>query len=362
MKLASKVWLTVHLFLLIVLCSCNRNSINENDDEQPKIIKMVDEKPVDVKVLTLKESSFNRELLANGKLEAIRRANLKFLSDGVIKNIFISESDKVVAGQSLAILDNIQQQRQYAQSKLRHKQAILDYEDQLLRLGYRLSDTVKIDKTAKDIARLRSGLSTTEIELQRSGTDLSYTTLKAPFAGKIANLKAMVHSGSATSEYFCTLIDDSELLVDFMVLEQELNFIKNSKTVKIIPFNNEIHSYPGTIISINPLVDKSGMINVKARIRNIDGQLLDGMSVKVVAQQTISKQLAIPKDALLERQGRKVVFTVNKNTAFWNYVEIAYENSTQYAIKSGLKKGDQVIYEGNFNLAHDKPIQLLINH
>ncbi|NQX43054.1 hypothetical protein HQN84_29660 [Pedobacter steynii] len=96
------------------------------------------------------------------------------------------------------------------------------------------------------------------------------------------------------------------------------------------------------------------MIGVNASVRNIDGQLLGRMSVNVVAQQLLSKQLTIPKNVVLDRQVRKVVFMVNGNKAFWNYVEIAYENSSIYVIKSGLKPGRNVIYEGNFNLTHDK--------
>jgi len=352
---------SVYIFAVLALlsCSCREKKAevshltvaNENVSEQT-------EQAVEVRVQELHESVFNHELLANGKLEAVKRANLKFLTEGVIQQVFIKESDKVVAGQRLAVLDHTQQGRLYAQSQLKYKQAVMDYEDQLLRLGYRMTDTNKVAKELKNVARLRSGLSQSEIELQRAEADLRATSIRAPFTGKIANLKAKVYNNSSESEYFCTLIDDTELVVDFLVLEQELSFIRSSKHLKVIPFNDKIVSYPGTIFSINPLVDKSGMISVKALIQNSDRSLLDGMSVKVMVQQSISKQLVIPKTALVERQGRKVVFTAKKGIAHWNYVEVAYENSIEYAIKRGLKPGDQIIYEGNFNLAHDKPIAI----
>lgn len=347
-------------FLTIFLFACESIQKKEADTntqtqkkDEPKI-----QQPVAVSIVKLNETVFNRELLANGKLEAVKRANLKFKTEGIIARILIKESDRVIVGQRLASLDNTQQERIYSQSKLRYNQAVLDYEDQLLRLGYRMTDTAKIAREIKNIARLRSGLSNTEIELQKAGTDLSYTSLPAPFSGQIANLKAKAYNYSSSFEYFCTLIDDRELLVDFLVLEQELSFIRSSKSLKIKPFNDESLSYSGTIVSINPLVDKSGMISVKAMVQNKNLKLLDGMSVKVTVQQSVPNQLTIPKNALLERQGRKVVFTAKANLAYWNYVEVAYENSTEYAIKTGLKPGDMVIYKGNFNLAHDKPITI----
>jgi multidrug efflux pump subunit AcrA (membrane-fusion protein) len=38
------------------------------------------------------------------------------------------------------------------------------------------------------------------------------------------------------------------------------------------------------------------------------------------------------------------------------YVQTAQENSDSYVITEGLNEGDQIIYEGNFNLAHDAPV------
>lgn len=349
-------------YLGIIFFGCgDRVNKNANSYVQKKVESKI-ETPASVRIIEISESQFNRELLANGKLEAVKRANLKFFTEGVIKRIFIKESDRVTAGQRLATIDNTRQNQFYSQTKLKYKQALLDYEDQLLRLGYRMTDTAKLGKEIKNVARLRSGLSSAEIELQRAGTDLNYTTLIAPFSGKIANLKAKEFNNSAASEYFCTVINDTELLVDFLVLEQELSFVRSSKYVKVIPFNDGNLSYTGVLVSINPLVDKSGMVSVKALVQNADRRLLDGMSVKVEVQKSVAKQLSIPKTALLERQGRKVVFTAKGSMAYWNYVEIAYENSNSYAIKSGLKSGDLVIYDGNFNLAHDKPINIEKSH
>lgn len=350
------------IFYLLMLFSCNaKNPSIEEDIVTEKTDKKQGEQLAIIKTIRLVNHSFNQELLSNGKLEALQKINLKFMADGVISQINVRENQTVSKGATLAVLDKAQQQRSYNQSRLRYQQANLDYEDQLLRLGFRLSDTSQIDKNTKTIARIRSGLANAELELQKAKADLASTNLIAPFSGKVANLKGKAYGNTGGTEYFCTLINDSELTVEFLVLEQEIDFIRKCKTVLVNPFNNETKSYNGAIVSINPTIDKSGMISVKARVQNTDGQLMDGMGVKIKAQMAIANQLVIPKSALLERQGRKVVFTRTGNTAYWNYVEVAYENSNQYAIKSGLKVGDEVIYEGNFNLAHDSPVKVA-NH
>ena len=341
-------------FLVLFFFGCNNNP--DSVDDNPSQETILAEKPSRVKVFNLEYASFNKELLANGKVDAVRKTNLRFLNDGIIMSVNVKESERVSTGQIIAKLEDSQQKRALKQSMLRYRQAVLDYEDQLLRLGYTLSDTAKLDKKIINVAKLRSGLSSAELEKQRSESDLSYTNMIAPFSGKIANVKAKTFSGSSSFEYVCSLIEDSQMVVEFLILQQELDFIKISKNIKIVPFANTGHSYSGVIESINPIIDKAGMISIKARVFNRDGWLIDGMSVRVISQNEIPHQLVVPKNAVLERQGRKVVFTAKGNKASWNYVNIAYENSMGYAIGSGLKQGDKVIIEGNFNLAHDKSI------
>ena len=38
--------------------------------------------------------------------------------------------------------------------------------------------------------------------------------------------------------------------------------------------------------------------------------------------------------------------------AKWNYVDIERENSSEYSIVKGLKVGDKIIINNNFNLSH----------
>lgn len=362
-----KNFIQSYLFLIVSLMSCTGSPEVPGSHTEEAKISVTQSPPEDVptvvKTLTLQPTAFNRELVANGKLTASHKANLKFRTDGLIDKIHISEGSSVAHNQLLATLYTGGQEYAYLQLQMRHKKALLDYDDQLLRQGYRLADTTNLQPEVKLVTRLRSGLSDVEIDLLRAQAERENHYLYAPFAGKIANLKAKAHNSASAFEYICTLVDDRELHVEFLVLEQELGFIRGSKTVTVSSFSNPEIQYPGQIISINPLVDQGGMVSVKALIRNTDRQLLDGMGVRVVVNQSVPDQLLVPKEAVLERQGRRVVFTATADgLAYWNYVEIGQENSSQFTIKDGLKPGDNVIYEGNFNLAHDKPILLPNDH
>jgi hypothetical protein len=107
---------------------------------------------------------------------------------------------------------------------------------------------------------------------------------------------------------------------------------------------------------MNPMVDKNGMIEVKAVMNNPKQTFYEGMNVRVRVQRAVEQALIIPKSALLLRNNRKVVFVAKENSAQWVYVQTGLENSESFTVTEGLQEGDSVIYEGNFNLAHEAPI------
>ena len=106
--------------------------------------------------------------------------------------------------------------------------------------------------------------------------------------------------------------------------------------VGIIPFINDSTLLQGRITQINPQVDESGMVKVKARFRN-NGRLIDGMNVKVVIRKPVPNRLVVPKEALVIRQGKDVIFVRQDSLAIWKYVTVEAENSTSVAVKEGLE-------------------------
>jgi RND family efflux transporter MFP subunit len=141
-----------------------------------------------------------------------------------------------------------------------------------------------------------------------------------------------------------------------MILENERSMVRVGETVLIAPFSNSEELSTGVVSEMNPMVDKNGMIEVKAVMNNPKQTFYEGMNVRVRVQRAVEQALIIPKSALLLRNNRKVVFVAKENSAQWVYVQTGLENSESFTVTEGLQEGDSVIYEGNFNLAHEAPI------
>ncbi|MEM6805207.1 MAG: efflux RND transporter periplasmic adaptor subunit [Bacteroidota bacterium] len=300
---------------------------------------------------------FQQELLSNGKLEAVKKAELRFSGRGNISEIHVKNGTRVSKGSLIAQLDDQYQEIVLAESKAALERADLDLQDAFISFGYLNAPVDSIPPNIIKAAEAKSGYTQAKSNLAKAEYEWTQTRMIAPFAGIIANMESHSYTQADQSKAFCLLIDDRNLEVSFKILESEIAEIKLGQAVEVSPFSLE-EIYTGVISEINPFIDENAMIKVKARIPNKGRKLISGMNVKVRMKKAVPNQLIIPKEALVLRQGRPVVFTWQNDTAIWKYVETGLENSTHLSIKSGLEKEDIVIGSGNLNLAHKAPVKV----
>ena len=133
--------------------------------------------------------------------------------------------------------------------------------------------------------------------------------------------------------------------------------IKTGDKVTVTPFAMPDGRTNGYISEINPLVDENGVVRVKAAVVN-SGRLFEGMNVRVSIQRSLGKQLVVPKEAVVLRSGKQVVFKLVEGKANWVYITTGLENADNYTVIDGLKEGDIIITGGNINLAHESPVEI----
>lgn len=350
--MSKEIMLFVTLLAVCYSCSSKKEKENEKDGD---ITQTVNDRPIEVKAKPLEYKDFNYELISNGTITALNKADVRFQSQDYIVKIYVKNGQRVAKGQKLAELDKFKLQNNLEQARESLERAKLDLQDVLIGQGYSLSDSSRIPVEVMKIAKIRSNYEQSRNTYIMAVYNLNVATLYAPFSGVVANLTAKEHNFPG-NDPFCIIIDNEKPEVVFNILESELALIKTNDKVIVSPFSNAGYTIEGRISEINPLIDKNGMVRIKAVINNKDNTFYEGMNVKIRVQRLLGKQLIIPKSALLLRTNRKVVFTLKGNQAMWNYVQTAQENSDSYVVTEGLTAGDSIIYEGNFNLAHESPV------
>jgi len=344
--------------LVFVSCRPNnseaREKINENNDSS-----LVSAEKTEVKIMALHYTPFSKEIISNGKLVAFSKADLKFRSSENVASVLVKNGDRVSQGQVIAKLEPFALLNTLKQNRDQYEQAKLDLQDVLIGQGYAIKDSASVPPGTLKAARVKSGFDKALTSLEMAEYNLQASILKAPFSGVVANLFSKENNLSSQSDKFCTIIDDHRFEAEFPILENELAFVKTGQTVRIVPFSFDHLEVKGEILKINPVVDQNGMVKVDAMCDNPSHKLFEGMNVKIVVEQNVPHCLVIPKQAVVLRSEKQVVFTLQDEKATWNYVKTGLENTSSYSIVEGLKEGDSVIYEGNLNLAHDAEVRIM---
>jgi uncharacterized Zn ribbon protein len=86
------------------------------------------------------------------------------------------------------------------------------------------------------------------------------------------------------------------------------------------------------------------------------------MNVKVSIKKAVPNQLIVPKQAVVLRQNREVLFRYTGGIAYWTYINVLDENENQYSVEAAegatLEPGDTVIISNNLNLAHESEVEI----
>jgi len=348
----NKLNLALSLILItpIILSSCN-NTASQTQTEESKTD--ITPKNIEVSSIIVEKGTFNRELICNGTLKPVKSAKIEFRLNENITNVFVKNGQAVTKGDTIAKLDNQQLLLDQQKAKFRFEKAKVELQDILLAYNHKTNDSSSVADKILHFAKIRSGYYDAEIYTKEVNLNLSKTTITAPFNGVISQLKAKENNSSNSYDYCCYVIDNSKMEVEFNVIENELEYIMNCKNISITSpvVNGEFF---GNITSINPWVDQNGMIKITALINNKNNTLLEGMNVDIKIMQMFTNKIIVPKEAVVKRQNRDVIFTLKDDSITkWNYVKTDMENSNSYVITEGITESDTIIIQNNQNLGHN---------
>jgi len=210
----------------------------------------------------------------------------------------------------------------------------------------------------------QSGLTSALIAKKRAELDLSYTEMRAPFPGILGNQKVFQGQHVSSGQECFTLVDLSKIRVEIEVLESEIGKIRkgNNAEVHFTTFPGEV--FKGEIVAVNPLVNpETKTCRVTAILNNPDLKIKAGMFAFVKLEAKIyHNRFRVPREAVLIRDERKLVFVVRDKHAKWCYVKTGLENDEYYEILSSaqnLKAGESVIVSGHYTLIHDAPVKII---
>lgn len=369
-------------------------SAAETDDEEP-----AKEKAIKVNVSEVRRGDLVLPVYADGTIRTPRSAAVKTKAGGQLLEVKVRDGDRVRRNQVLARIDPREYELAREESRYRHlaalsqmaaegdtfttnAAAVADFvaerdrlaaahdRGELARDAYQ-AQLLALEKRAlqdgafrEAVFQQRTGLAEARLAEERARLNLEYTEIRAPFDGVVQGVAMVIGEIVGTGAQFCTVTNNDRLEAAVNVLEADLGDLATGRPV-LLAVAATGDTLRARIDVISPTLDQaSRTCEVLIRFANPEGRLRPGMFVRAqIAGVVYRDRLLVPKDAVLVRDNRPLVFKREDDRARWLYVDTGLQNDQWVeilAVHSGgsLDAAEEVVVSDHLTLAHEARISV----
>ena len=216
--------------------------------------------------------------------------------------------------------------------------------------------------TQKDVTNAQNSYINAKLALENAYISLDKLSVKAPFKGVIVTLPyytpgVEIASGSAV----VGIMDYSKMYLETQFAENNLAKLAVGQDVKITNYNIKSDTLKGKLAQLSPAINEetrtfSGFIEID----NPDLKLRPGMFTKAdIITFHKDSVLAIPKEIVKDRRGRKVLYTVERNYAEERVLETGISDDKYIEIIKGIDEEDQIVIKGHDWLRNRSKVKVM---
>lgn len=303
-----------------------------------------------------------------GRTEALEDVLITAQVSGYLKERFFTEGQLVEKGQLLFQIEPAAYEAKLAsaqaaisQAEANLKKADLDFKrgQNLLPKGS-ISESEFDRLTAENLSAIAQ-LKAAKAQYHSAEVDLSYTSISAPFSGRISDSKVSLGDlVSPSSGVLTTLVSLNPMQTTFSLSERErldlgIDYLDGSGEGKgnvevLLTLNNgEEYAHLGEVDYIGNRIDlNTGTIAMRAKFDNPDQRLLPGQHVQVFLREKIPVQkIVIPRRAVQsDLEGDFVMVLKEDNVAERRNVTMGPQTEQGIIIADGIDATDIVMTKG----------------
>lgn len=284
---------------------------------------------------------------------------------GKVNAVMYEEGQHVTEGQPLVKLDDellrkdlgaMQAQLDRSRTELQDAELRLKRAESLAEQG--LSPVEQLDETRFDVQSLRYSVASTEAQLERVKTLIDKSVIEAPFDGVVLERTTEVGEWTSDGDTVAVLAKDDTYQVVVDVPETSVPFIEPGMPVEVDLAGDRV---TGTVITVVPRGDiATRTFPVKIRVET-EKPLYEGMAA--AAHLPVGERvecLIVPRDAVLNRQGDTMVFTVQDSYARRHDVDVVgYDGMKAGIVAPEVGPGQFFIVKGHERLQDGEQVEVV---
>lgn len=352
----------VVLLLLLVIAGCS------SGEETRRVYK---KRPVPVKMAVVQRGAWSRTLHYKGTVHPWRKARIGPDVSGRVKTIYKKPGDPVQKNQLLAVLDVTTLELQVKQAEAARDTARASFND--AQLNHRRIDKLYQKKAVSQLQFEKSRLAleaavtrrkTAEAAFKVTAHALENAHMRAPFAGVITsrNLEEgdFINPMMGMNTGVLTLMDLSKVKVAVDVPAEEIESIAAGQPCVVHVSSRPGETFRGAVYSKNLAADPvSKTFKVEVAVENPGIKIKAGVFADVAVEtDRVENALLLPVSALIQRRGITYVVLEKNGRSKFQTVTVGRKNETFCQVLEGLREGQSVVVEGNYDLKENSLITI----
>jgi len=191
------------------------------------------------------------------------------------------------------------------------------------------------------------------IDRDQAGLKFAPAEVKSTIAGVVKSV--LIQKGATANPgiplFQIVDMDVVEVVVD--VPEKRISQVRVGQTVEISVVSYPDRLFTGTIGRLSPVVDPaSRSLETRVRVVNRGYQLKPGMFAEAsIILRRRDDAITVPLAALVDKEGRQVVYVIDQEVAREVKPEIAFVQGESAVVDSGIAEGDLMVVIGQQSLS-----------
>jgi RND family efflux transporter MFP subunit len=353
--------------LAVSLAGCGQEAVEEEKETY-----------IAVEVESAQKQDIYVENIFSGNVYADKDVYVMPKIVGKVEEVRVSVGDVVEEDDILFILNEEDIQNQVDQARAGYNSALANYErtkeqienakdafertKELYEEGAVSKaeyDQAKLAASDKSLKAVQAQVDQARVGYNQAMDALDNAEVKAPIGGTVTNVNIEEGEYATNSNPAVVLMDMENVKIVVNVTENIINKIYPGKEVTVeieaveLVTDAEIETVSD---SVNP---QTGLYEVKIRVPN-NQNIKSGMFASVTIPTDIRENvIAVPAQAVLQKDDSRVVYTVDGDQAVENIVETGLDIGDRVEITTGLSEGDQVIVKGQDYVSEGTTIKVV---
>jgi RND family efflux transporter MFP subunit len=337
------------LMILVVLTSCG-----ESDGSEKEKAEEDESRVVRVETEELKGSQYTDFIKIIGQLKPIEKASLSHPTGGIIKTFNKDKGDYVNKGDTIAVIDNDVLKANLASAKAKYDLAEITYDKQEEIFKQKVNSEIQVleAKANRDAAKAN-------FELIKAQLEDSYIT--AAFPGIVDAKYYEEGELAGPGMPIVNLINISRIKVEAGLPERYVGQVSKGAPVKILVKNLTDKMIEGRVSFIgNSVTTNNRTFPIEIMVSTSTTKLKPELVAELfIENEHYDDVITIPQEVAERVDDGYEVFIVDSGKAVSRNIKILNRFDDKIAVKSGLKKGEQLIVVGYQNLVHGQKVKIV---